>query len=103
MAQGVEHEHMSDARQLKDLRSVGEATLRDFRVLGIHSVRELAVHEPKDLYRTLCLTMTTTLDVCVLDVFTAAVAQARDPNLPREKQDWWYWSRQRKSRRSNTP
>jgi hypothetical protein len=31
-----------------------------------------------------------------LDVFVAAVAQARDPNLPIEQRQWWYWSKVRK-------
>jgi len=33
----------------------------------------------------------------VLDVFRAAVAQARDPRLPAEQCQWWYWSRKRKA------
>jgi hypothetical protein len=36
-------------------------------------------------------------DICVLDVFEAAVAQARNPLLPAEQCQWWYWSRRRKS------
>jgi hypothetical protein len=31
-----------------------------------------------------------------LDVFRAAVAQARNPQLPAEQCQWWYWSRLRK-------
>jgi hypothetical protein len=32
-------------------------------------------------------------DVCCLDVFRAAVAQAKNPNLPIEQRLWWQWSR----------
>lgn len=36
-------------------------------------------------------------DPCVLDTFSAAVAQARNPRLPAEQCVWWYWSRNRTS------
>ena len=35
-------------------------------------------------------------DICCLDVFRAAVAQARNPRLPAEQCQWWYWSKRRK-------
>jgi hypothetical protein len=35
-------------------------------------------------------------DPCCRDVFAAAIAQAKNPNLPEEQRDWWYWSRLRK-------
>jgi len=35
-------------------------------------------------------------DICVLDVFCAAVAQARNSRLPAEQCQWWYWSSKRK-------
>jgi hypothetical protein len=38
------------------------------------------------------------VDICCLDVFRAAVAQARNPHLPVEQCQWWYWSRKRKAR-----
>jgi hypothetical protein len=33
-----------------------------------------------------------------MDVLSAAIAQAQDPDLPKEKRRWWYWSKIRKSR-----
>jgi hypothetical protein len=36
--------------------------------------------------------------MCCLDVFQAAVAQAKNPKLPIDKRQWWYWSRLRKAR-----
>ena len=39
--------------QLADLANVGPATLRDFEVLGIWSVAELAKRQPFTIYRTL--------------------------------------------------
>jgi hypothetical protein len=38
----------------------------------------------------------------VLDTFRAAVAQALDPNLPRERCVWWHYSRLRKERQQKT-
>jgi hypothetical protein len=50
------------------------------------------------MYKRLCGMTGQHQDICVLDVFRAAVAQARDPNLPAEQCVWWYWSRKRKAR-----
>lgn len=83
-------------RKLADLFSVGPATLRDFRDLGVGNVAQLARSEPGELYERLCQLRKTRIDPCQLDVFTAAVAQARNPNLPAEKRKWWYWSKVRK-------
>ena len=83
-------------RKLEDLVSVGPAIRRDLSLLGINSVAELARYEPEMLYRKLCRKTKTKQDICVLDTFRAAVEQARDPELVREKCVWWYWSRVRK-------
>ena len=85
-----------DDRQLKDLAGVGPAMLSDLRILGIHSVNELALQDGKELYDRLCQRTGTMHDLCVLDVFCCAVAQARDPELSIEQSKWWYWSRLRK-------
>jgi nucleotidyltransferase/DNA polymerase involved in DNA repair len=88
----------SSPRRLQDLVSVGPAMLRDFGLLGIHSVAQLARPNPQKLYERLSAKMGQPLDICCLDVFSAAVAQARHPRLPSEQRNWWYWSRQRKAR-----
>ena len=85
-------------RRLQDLISVGPTFVRDFELLGIRSVAELARRNPEKLYEGLCRVTGKTQDLCCLDVFRAAVAQARDPLLPFEQCQWWYWSRQRKAR-----
>lgn len=91
---------MNDDRQLKDLSGVGKATIADLRLLGIHSVTELARQDGDALYDRLCQRTGTTHDICCLDVFRCAVAQARDPELPKEQKNWWYWSALRKRRQS---
>jgi len=84
-------------RQLKDLISIGPAMLRDFAQLGIKSVPQLARQKPFKMYERLQRLRGERMDPCVLDTFEAAVAQARNPRLPAEKCQWWYWSRERKS------
>lgn len=84
-------------RQLGDLISIGPAMLRDFELLGIRSVAQLARQNPKRLYEKLGRVAGQHQDICVLDVFEAAVAQARNPRLPVEKCQWWYWSNKRKA------
>jgi len=85
-------------RRLEDLVSIGPAMLRDFDLLGIRSVAQLARQKPVRLYEKLCRVTPRTPDICCLDVFRAAVAQARNPHLPAEQCQWWYWSRRRKDR-----
>jgi len=84
-------------RRLEDLVSIGPAMMRDLAVLRIRSVAQLAHRNPRQMYRELCR-LKGPQDVCCLDVFTGAVAQAKNPDLPIEERQWWYWSRQRKAR-----
>src|SRR5882757_206939 len=69
----------SDPRTLSGLISVGPAMLRDFEILGVRSVAQLARRNPQRLYESLCRVAPQHQDICCLDVFRAAVAQARDP------------------------
>ena len=85
-------------RELRDLVSIGPAMLRDFDLLGIASVAQLSRRSPEKLYEKLCQLTGQPQDICCLDVFRAAVAQARNPLLPLEQRQWWYWSRRRKAR-----
>jgi len=87
----------TNERRLSDLVSVGPAMLRDFELLGIRSVAQLARQKPESLYERLCRVTGKSQDICCLDVFSAAVAQARNPRLPAEQRQWWYWSRRRKA------
>jgi pathogenicity locus Cdd1 protein len=88
----------TEQRGLRDLISVGPAFVRDFNLLGVRSVAQLARRNPEKLYEGLCRATGKGQDICCLDVFRAAVAQARNPRLPIEQCQWWYWSRQRKAR-----
>ena len=83
-------------RELSNLTSVGPAMLRDFQLLGVKTVAQLAREEPDELYERLCSVTGKRQDPCVHDVFTAAIAQARNPDLPPAQRQWWYWSGERK-------
>lgn len=87
---------MDDQRQLTDLVSVGKATLGDFHMLGIRTVAQLKDQDPEQLYVRLCESTGEKHDICCLDVFQAAVAQAKNPKLPKHQCNWWYWSKKRK-------
>ncbi|HJX84799.1 MAG TPA: helix-hairpin-helix domain-containing protein [Candidatus Angelobacter sp.] len=89
------------ARRLQDLISVGPAMLRDFEMLGISNMAQLARANPQAMYKKLCRITGQQHDICCQDVFSAAVAQARDPLLPVEQCVWWYWSRKRKAQRAS--
>jgi hypothetical protein len=85
-------------RDLGELISIGPAMLRDFELLGIRSVAELAKQNPKRMYEKMERATGQRQDPCVLDTFCAAVAQARNPRLAAEKCQWWWWSRKRNQR-----
>jgi len=85
-------------RELGDLISIGPAMLRDFELLGIRSVAQLAKQNPKRMYEKMERMTGQRQDPCVWDTFSAAVAQARNPRLAAEKCQWWWWSRERKKR-----
>jgi pathogenicity locus Cdd1 protein len=87
----------TENRQLKDLVSVGPAMLQDFELLGITTVPQLRRRSPQRMYASLCRLKGQKIDACCLDVFVAAVAQAKDPDLPIEQRQWWYWSKVRKA------
>ncbi len=89
---------MADTRKLGDLAGVGKAFLKDFEALGIRNVDQLKKQDGRRLYDRLCEITGVRQDPCVEDTLVCAVAQAKDPNLPPEQRQWWYWSRVRKAR-----
>jgi hypothetical protein len=74
------------------LRNIGPAMRRDFTLLGIRSVKQLARCSPDRLYERLQHVTGQRQDPCVLDTFAAAVHQARTG----EALPWWLFSRKRK-------
>ena len=89
-------------RRLRDLVPVGPAMLKDFERLEIKTVTQLRRRSPERMYRNLCRLKGQRIDPCCLDVFVAAVAQAKDPHLPIRQRQWWYWSKIRKAGESDS-
>jgi hypothetical protein len=89
----------SETRRLGDLISIGPAMLQDLELLEVRSVAQLARRNPERLYRELGRRAKQYPDICVLDTFRAAVAQARNPRLPAEKCQWWWWTKMRKGKK----
>lgn len=79
----------------------------DFAIVGITRVEQLKKYRPESgaesLYERLCAVTGARHDPCVIDAFAAAIAQARDPALPKAQCDWWYWTGIRKAREKAAP
>ncbi|MFP1130282.1 helix-hairpin-helix domain-containing protein [Asticcacaulis sp. W401b] len=82
---------------LKKLRNVGPATRKDFAVLKIQTVSQLAQCDPDELYSRLQSETGVAQDPCVWDVFAAAIHQARTG----EALNWWVFTPVRKARQQN--
>jgi hypothetical protein len=80
------------ADELLALRNIGPAMRRDFTLLGIRSVRQLARCRADRLYEKLQALTGQRQDPCVLDTFAAAIHQAKTG----EALSWWHFSRIRK-------
>jgi hypothetical protein len=84
-------------RKLSDLRGIGRKMLKDFERLGISTVRQLCAQDAGQMYARMCDITGARQDPCVVDTYRCAIEQARNPRLPEEQRDWWYWSRVRKA------
>ena len=91
------HAVLTDPRELRDLAGIGKSIEANLHSLGVTCVADLALCDGDELYQRLCAQTGTRHDLCVLDTFRCAVAQARNPRLPAAQRDWWWWSRERKS------
>ena len=90
---------MSKSKQkseLLKLMNVGEATCKDFELLGIESIAGLADASADELYARLQIITGQPHDSCVWDVFAAAINEARTG----ERRPWWEWSKIRKNRQA---
>jgi hypothetical protein len=76
------------------LRNIGAAMLRDFNLLGVTSVSQLAEQKVDELYTRLSLITGSRQDPCVHDTFAAAIHQAKTG----EALNWWAFTALRKER-----
>ncbi len=80
--------------QLSELRNIGKAMLRDFDLLGITSVAQLAGQDAVELYMRICMLTGARHDPCVHDTYAAAIHQAKTG----EALNWWAFTPIRKER-----
>jgi len=79
-------------KNLKDLKNVGKATLRDLHMLNIHSVEDLIHRDATQLFEQLERLTGQRHDPCMWDVFAAIIHEAKTG----EPTSWWAWTAQRK-------
>lgn len=79
-------------RELRDLRNVGKAFLKNLQLLEIGSVEKLAEQDPTALYHELERRTHSKQDPCVWDVFAAIIHEASTG----EPTNWWDWTKRRK-------
>jgi len=89
-----EQAHPADPLSLKDLRNIGKAMLKDFELLGITSVKQLARGNADKLYARIQALTHTRHDPCVWDTYAAAIHQAKTG----EALPWWDFTKVRKER-----
>ncbi len=92
-------ERQFEMKVLCGVPNVGPAIAQDLLRLGIRRVEDLAGANPDELYQELCRLEGRHVDMCVRDVFAAAVDYADGkPSKP-----WWEYSRARKARAQVRP
>lgn len=74
--------------------NIGPATQKDFALLGITTIAQLAKANPDQLYERLQRITGKRHDPCVWDVFAASIHEAQTG----EKTPWWHWTAVRKAR-----
>jgi len=84
--------------ELSKLRNIGKAMRRDFDLLGIDSVKQLAKCDPDKLYARIQTLTGTRHDPCVWDTYAAAIHQAKTG----EALAWWEFTKVRKERASDS-
>lgn len=78
---------------LKNLRNVGKATLRDLNILGITSIDDLVNKDPTELFEQLERLTGMRHDPCMWDIFAAIIHEAKTG----EPSPWWAWTTERKN------
>ena len=81
--------------QFQSLNSVGPSLAQDLYDLGFRDINSLKTANPHQLFMNLEALRSKSIDPCVEDVFRCAVAQAKNPKLPKELKQWWYWTEKR--------
>ena len=82
----------ADISDLQQIPNVGPAIAKNLRLIGVSSPHDLRHKDPYAMYDDLCRITGTRHDLCLLDVFIAAVRfMAGEPAKP-----WWQYTPERK-------
>lgn len=84
----------SAVTELSELRNIGKAMLKDFELLDITSVKQLASCDADKLYARIQILSNARHDPCVWDTYAAAIHQAKTG----EALAWWEFTKVRKAR-----
>jgi Pathogenicity locus/Domain of unknown function (DU1801) len=79
---------------IAELRNIGKAMLKDFELLRIKTVKQLAHCDADELYARIQKLTHSRHDPCVLDTYAAAIHQAKTG----EALAWWEFTKVRKQR-----
>ncbi len=82
----------SENSEFLKLPNIGPATADDLARLGVTSVEQLKGCDPQELYDRISAMDGVKHDICVLDVFSAIIENAKTG----EAKPWWEYSRLRK-------
>jgi len=77
--------------ELQQIPGVGPKIAQGIESLGIHTIAELKLHDPEEMYWQYCDVEGCPVDRCVLYVFRCAVYYARNKNHDPELLKWWNW------------
>jgi len=88
-------EYLLALSHFQSLGSIGPNSAQYLWDLGYRNIGQLKSANPCKMYGYFSNIVGQKVDPCVEDVFRCAVAQAKFPDLPEEKKQWWTWSNQR--------
>jgi len=80
--------------ELSQLRNIGQAMRKDFELLNIRTVEQLAKQDADKLFARIQTLMGSRHDPCVWDTYAAAIHQAKTG----EALPWWHFTKIRKER-----
>jgi len=78
--------------KLTDLPNVGEASAKDFLLIGIEQPSQLTGKCPFEMYEMLCEKTATRHDPCVIDIFISVTRFMAGE----EARPWWEYTAERK-------
>jgi hypothetical protein len=78
--------------ELQQIPNIGPSIAANLRLIGIHSPEDLLGKDPYKMYEALCDTTGVRQDLCVIDVFIAAVRFMGGESA----KPWWKYTAERK-------